>query len=95
VSTHPTRGGSTPRTPQRHRDQEADRVRGHMRRYPRFVLLIEAAAAAPTTQPWWGIPAFTLGGAVLGAVTTQGFTVLNHRRKATDDKKAASEQLRP
>jgi hypothetical protein len=65
-----------------------------MRRYPRFVLLIEAAAAAPTTQPWWGIPAFTLGGAVLGAVTTQGFTVLNHRRKATDDKKAASEQLR-
>ena len=65
-----------------------------MCRYPQSVLLRAAAEATTTTQPWWGSPAFTLGGIVFGALLAQGFSVLNHRRKVADDKRTASDVMR-
>lgn len=41
-----------------------------------------SAAAAVSVAPWWGIPLFTLAGAVLGGLAGQGLGMVNDWRKA-------------
>ena len=52
-------------------------------------------AAATSTAPWWGISAFTLGGALLGALVTQGFTLFISHRETQAERNAATQLLSP
>ncbi|CCH87964.1 protein of unknown function; putative coiled-coil domain [Modestobacter italicus] len=54
---------------------------------------MQLAAASAQTQPWWGIPVFTISGIVLGALITQGFTVYVNRKNALADRTTADQRL--
>lgn len=44
--------------------------------------------------PWWGIPLFTLAGAVLGGLVTEGLGMIHDWRKSRHEKTSTEQSLR-
>lgn len=57
--------------------------------YYGHMLLAQVAATVASSAPWWGIPAFTLGGAIGGAALAQAISYVNSRKGEVNSKREA------